>query len=605
VANERLILCGPARLSSQETAWQLAPCVPLRIGGGRDEVHVAIDHISRRTCGGLPLVAADLIDVAAYVYAADQAVSRGGTATFDYGDHWRRHFRFEVAVRGPDIWARPEVTEILAETLGFLSGDDFEFCFTRHPDPPPLDGYLYDQTNGAGQSGFDEVLLFSGGLDSLAGAVFEALSGGRKVALVSHRPTGKVFARQRDLAAALSQFVADPVRRPLHVPVEVNKGKVLSRDFNQRTRSFLFLSVAAVVARALGVPRVRVPENGVVSLNLAISPQLLAARASRSTHPRVLHGFGRLFGLLFGQPLTLLNQFLWLTKADVLSQVHATGHGKLCAMAVSCGGTIAARKVRTHCGRCSQCVDRRLTALAAGLDELEDPPGIYDSDVLTGPRTGPQLTLIERYLGTALHVTRMTQLKDFIQNFPDLTRIVGHVGLPATEAANKVFDLYRRHARQVCEALSRIVEERSADIVRRELPSNCLLSLACGRKAGQAGSELANLPPAEPQRSADLVVDESRFEAVWEGRPCFLRNSKEFWLLKRLNESRGLFVSVATLTDDVWGDDTTSKNTVQTIVSNLRRRLREKGLIGVRIDGSQKGHYRLEVQSESASQASA
>jgi 7-cyano-7-deazaguanine synthase in queuosine biosynthesis len=580
--------------------------VSLRIGSGRDEVHVAIDHITRRTCAALPPIAADLIEVAAYVYAADQAVSRGGDATFDYGDRWRRHFRFEIAVRCPDVWSRPEVTEVLTETLGFLSGDDFEFAFARHPDPPALDGYLYDRTNDASQSGFEEVQLFSGGLDSLAGAVIEALQCGRKVALVSHRPTDKVFARQRALADVLSGLVADPSRKPLHVPVEVNKGKALTRDFNQRTRSFLFLAVAAVVARALGVPRVRAPENGMVSMNLAISPQLLGARASRSTHPRVLDGFGRLCTLLFGQPMVVQNPFLWQTKADVLGQVRATGHGKLCAMAVSCGGTIAARKVRTHCGRCSQCVDRRLTALAAGLDELEDPARIYDSDVLTGLRTGPELTLIERYLGTALHVTRMTELKEFLRAFPELTRIVGHVGLPAAQAANKVFELYRRHTGQVCDALSRVVEQRSANIVRRELPPNCLLGLACGRRAGQVGFEPAPLAATEPHRSAGVfVLDESRFQVVWEGWPCFLGNSKEFWLLKRLDESQGQFVAVATLMDQVWGDDATSKNTVQTTVSNLRRRLRKSELVGVRVDGSQKGHYRLEVLSKSACQTSA
>jgi 7-cyano-7-deazaguanine synthase in queuosine biosynthesis len=580
--------------------------VPLRIGRGRDEVHVVIDHITRKTCSSLPSVAADLIELAAYVYAADQAVTRGGNATFDYGDTWRRHFRFEVPVRCPEIWTRPEVATTLVETLSFLSGDDYEFAFVRHLDPPALDGYLYDQTDGTQQQNFDEVLLFSGGLDSLAGAVLEVLQGSRKVALVSHRPTDKVYARQRDLATALSERVTDPTRKPLHVPVEVNKGKVLSRDFNQRTRSFLFLSVASVVARALGLSRIRAHENGVVSLNLAISPQLLAARASRSTHPRVLDGFGRLCTLLFAQPFVAQNPFLWQTKAEVLGQTKAAGHSSLCAKAVSCGSTIASTKAKTHCGRCSQCVDRRLTALAANLGEQEDPSGIYESDVLTGPRAGPELTLIERYLGTALQMTRITELSQFVQTFPEVTRVVGRVGMAVPQAAAEVFDLYRRHARQVCDAMSRVIEQRSAEIVRREFPPNCLLSLACGRRAGQGSPELAQLPAAGPQEQKDLlVVDELRFEAAWAGLSCFLGNSNEFRLLSRLNESRGHYVSVSTLVEQVWCSDTTNKNTVQTTVSNLRRRLRDSNLIGVRIDGKQRGHYRLEVLSESACQASA
>jgi 7-cyano-7-deazaguanine synthase in queuosine biosynthesis len=435
--------------------------------------------------------------------------------------------------------------------------------------------------------------------------VLEALQCGRKVALVSHRPADKVYARQRELAAAVAARVQNLSRAPLHVPVEVNKGKALSRDFNQRTRSFLFLAVAAVVARALGLPRVRAYENGVVSLNLAISPQLLGARASRSTHPLFLDRFGRLCGLIFGGSFEVQNPFLWQTKAEVLRQIRGAEHGRLCAAAVSCGGTMAATRQFPHCGRCSQCVDRRLTALAAGLDDHEDPPSLYAADVLTGPRDGPELTLIERYLGTALHVRRMQDVREFVHAFPEVTRVIGHVGMPAARAAELVFDLYRRHATQICDALAAQVQLRSAEIVLRDLAPNSLLSLACGRRAVAAIPTTASPRAAAGEPHRLLTLDGDRFLAVWETRPCFLGNTMEYRLLARLHESPGQFVPVQTLAEQVWGDAETRKNTIQTTVTNLRRRLRDTKLFGVRIDGSQRGHYRLDVVPLSACQVSA
>jgi hypothetical protein len=183
------------------------------------------------------------------------------------------------------------------------------------------------QRGGPEGEDFQEVVPFPGGLDSLGGAVQEILQGQRKVALVSHRPVSKLYSCQKALVAALGDRLTDPRLRPLHVAVEVNKGKSLGRDFTQRSRSFLFAAVAVVVARLFGLRRVRFYENGVTSLNLPISPQVLGGRATRTTHPRVLDGFGRLFSLLMGCEFVVENPFLWKTKAEVLAGIKAAGCG--------------------------------------------------------------------------------------------------------------------------------------------------------------------------------------------------------------------------------------------------------------------------------------
>lgn len=103
------------------------------------------------------------------------------------GTYWRRRFRFVIPVRNPDLWSSKTVSSGLVETLGFLPDDDYSFEFNQLSDPPPpAGGFEFGEDQ---QSAFvpDEVVLFSGGLDSLAGAVEELAKAGKRVALVSHR----------------------------------------------------------------------------------------------------------------------------------------------------------------------------------------------------------------------------------------------------------------------------------------------------------------------------------------------------------------------------------------------------------------------------------
>jgi hypothetical protein len=544
-------------------------------------------------CASPPDEVIDLLELAAYVYTADQAVTRGGTREFDYGSRWRRHFRFEVPVRRPEVWGQREVTAALTETLSFLSDDDFEFAFMRYRDPPPVERYLYGEVAEEGGD-FEEVMLFSGGLDSLGGAVREVLQGHRKVALVSHRPVSKVYARQRDLAAEITRRLPGAGLRPLHVAVEVNKGKALGGEFTQRCRSFLFAAVAAAVARLLGLWRIRFYENGVVSLNLPLSPQVLGGRASRTTHPRTMRGFARLFTLLFGSPFAAENPFLWETKTTVLKGIQAAGHGDLCARTSSCGHTFGRTVQHPHCGCCSQCVDRRLTALAAGLSDAEDPPSGYASDVLTGPRDGADLILVERYVGALLKIGKIEEPRAFLTAFPELSRVLLHVDEAARQAAERAYAVYRLHADQIKAALAGVVRRESEGIVEWCHPLNCLLSVLCGRAGRQRAalqpSDAAAAPAEETPRP--LVLDEETFEAHYGKAACFLGNTMEFHVLARLIRSTGRFVAVNSLRDDVWPHGEAEKNTIQRTVSNLRRRLREAG-IDVIIDGSQKDYYRL------------
>lgn len=78
MANPVLVLCGPARLTAACGPWAQRTPLRLQIGCASHEVHLRIEHLSRALGARLPDVATDLIELASYVYAADQGISRGG-----------------------------------------------------------------------------------------------------------------------------------------------------------------------------------------------------------------------------------------------------------------------------------------------------------------------------------------------------------------------------------------------------------------------------------------------------------------------------------------------------------------------------------------------
>lgn len=93
---------------------------------GRDQnINVVIDDIAHVFQQHLAGRLADAVDIAALVYAADLAVSRGNGWIRGAIEPWARDFRFEIGVRDVDFWNRPDVTETLIDVLTFLSDDRF------------------------------------------------------------------------------------------------------------------------------------------------------------------------------------------------------------------------------------------------------------------------------------------------------------------------------------------------------------------------------------------------------------------------------------------------------------------------------------------------
>ena len=83
--------------------------------------------------------------------------------------------------------------------------------------------------------------------------------------------------------------------------------------------------------------------------------------------------------------------FLWKTKTDIIQSIKKAGQTELIKHTVSCSHVFAMTKLHTHCGCCSQCIDRRLAIFAAEGVEY-DPDEMYKVDIFKGERTDSKET---------------------------------------------------------------------------------------------------------------------------------------------------------------------------------------------------------------------
>ena len=198
---ERLVLCGGAKWSGGDGALRLA------LSGHLQNITLKLEDISQKLVSTVPGLLIDLLEIATYVYCADQATSRGGDAQEGMGATWRRSFRFVIPVRNPNHWSHRNVLEPLCSALSFLSEDNYAFEFEKAINPAAFEDYLDLTEDNSAAFAADEVVLFSGGLDSLSGALEEFSASGKHIALVSHRSSSKIFDHQKQLIAELKQIL--------------------------------------------------------------------------------------------------------------------------------------------------------------------------------------------------------------------------------------------------------------------------------------------------------------------------------------------------------------------------------------------------------------
>lgn len=395
----------------------------------------------------------DLLEIAGFVFSADRCFLRGSPDAVEH-HAWSRKFQFHITVRDYVFWVRQEVKQALESLLTFLSGDrGYEFNF--YPGRPTEVTSLFDsedfrpEPNRPGR-----ITLFSGGLDSLTGAIHCLEDFGDDLYLVSHRSLQPSTARTQDaLFQALSTSYPG---RVFHYKFYCSLKGIRARDENQRTRSFLYSSIAFTLAQALSLRAFSVFENGVTAMNIPKREDMGNARASRTTHPKTISLLESLFTLVSGHHFEIPSPFLWSTKADVMGLLEEYGMDQLIPSTVSCSHTFRNTEPHTHCGECSQCIDRRISAHAAGLQD-RDHSGLYTFDLLAEGLSGEAKTIALDYVRQATHFATSSIDMFHDEMINDLVDICDHLDMSDEDAINMVYRLHHTHGLQTIEAIHRMI----------------------------------------------------------------------------------------------------------------------------------------------------
>ena len=515
---ERLFYCGtapPPRDAGRATQLWLA--------GPLANINRGIEVIEKHMVSEVPNHLRDLLDIATYVFVADRMVRRGGETLPNMGRDWRRRFRLFIAVREPERWNDLHLRAPLEELIGFVSEDHYRIEFVKSYDPPDFPVRLPLQSGDVPPPRHDQILLFSGGLDSLAGAVRELSQTCDRVVLVSHRSSDWVFSRQKELAQALSFRFPGQVQ---HVPVEVTMTNAqCDVEHTQRTRSFLFFAIGCVMAEMLGSDRIRFFENGIISFNLPIAPQIVGSRATRSTHPLALSQMTAFAKHALGHHFEVSNPFIWLTKAEVISLIGVHGQANLIARSISCTH-IRKAGPRPHCGDCTQCLQRRFGILAAGLAD-KDPAEGYQMELLTQERDARSMAL--NVVSSALEYPRLS-LAGFMNRYAGevLRAARAFSGDTVDGIVQKTYELHRRYGSEVGSVIDEAIRENAPAIRERTLATGCLLRAVVADDRVTIDRTPLEIPDPGPRFESDfrdfhrtdhihVTLDEGRKQVVIDG----------------------------------------------------------------------------------------
>lgn len=310
--------------------------------------------------GAVSRAAKDLARITMAAYLADRTEKRSLA-------YFSRRMEIVVHLDEPARFLSPAGRR-LVDLLAWLTGDAWTLT--------PVANESTAAQQEANAEEHEEVMLLSGGLDSMCGAVAAFDSQSTRLHLGHRDQTAAVVRSQEALAAALQEWNSSFTWQRRRLAPRTNK------DNSTRTRSLLFMALAVAAATASSAPRVVVPENGFTSLNLAMLPSRGGALSTKSTHPWT---FGEINALVkeLGLNVVLENPYGTVTKGTMLrTAFNAAGRRgddmlSMAAETISCskldGGLgYAGGSPNVNCGLCIACLVRRGAFIGAGLIDATD-----------------------------------------------------------------------------------------------------------------------------------------------------------------------------------------------------------------------------------------
>ncbi len=332
--------------------------------------------LAKQAGRNLLAIEADFIWVAMAIYLADRFAQRSPYGLYGRS-YWRRKLHITIPVSDRKRWSALERKLVLA--LAFLTEDDWTIKFTAGRRP-------FDEED---QAHFPQLqpqpvawaALFSGGLDSAAGAVNWLQRNDARALLISGQTNGRIAVGQREQVAELRTLFPQRID---HVGVEYgvpDKTGLDGFESSQRTRAFVHVAMGALAAQVMGIERLLLFENGFGALNLGCDSGQIGSQSSRGTHPVFLSRMSALIAAAFARPFVVENPYLFFTKAQMLQGGAGGRFNRLFQRSFSCDRYPNYPHRASQCGRCPSCLVRRMSLHGANLPDEADG---YTFDIMAG-----------------------------------------------------------------------------------------------------------------------------------------------------------------------------------------------------------------------------
>lgn len=357
--------------------------------------------------------------------------------------------------------------------MAFLTGDCWSIGFRRRPE---RFASVVAAPATLLQPAFDAVSLFSGGLDSLIGAI-DLLETVPTSIFISHAGDAATSDAQNTLFRKLQDHYSALSFDRLRVWMAFPDGLVkdAGSESTTRGRSFLYIALGAFAGTGIGSGFVlQVPENGLIALNVPLDPLRLGSNSTRTTHPFYLARWNDLLVEL-GINGRIRNPYWNKTKGEM---VAGCANGALlkaiAAEALSCSSPSKGRwqgRGIEHCGYCLPCLIRR-AALEAAWGRGHDPT-VY---TLTDLRAQP----LDTDEATGKQLRSFQIAVDRLRGRPDLARLLIHKPGPLTDHASRLVelaDVYRRGLYEVAQPTA--WKHGRADCGASMIPTSGLVDFHC------------------------------------------------------------------------------------------------------------------------------
>jgi 7-cyano-7-deazaguanine synthase in queuosine biosynthesis len=318
--------------------------------------------------GGPDTETSDLLDIALSVMFVERDLRKLALTN--------RVNRIDITlpVRHVQNWTSRRST--LEELLRFMGGHDWHLDFAKSGLPLRTAGKQSKESKKL-------VVLHSGGMDSACG-LGSLLAKASSVQLVSF------YTSQRLIQEQIASDLGFAVPSQLYATWQDKKSRRGRGAFAYR--SFLFLSLAALVARSFSASSILQFENGFMAASVPPCPNYFVTRHAHPKYHRLFNGLLRQMSL----PLKVENPFRWKTKRQAVVEfrtaVGKTKADEILAKTQSCWfysyhqfhsrfkRERIEKKPHQHCGLCVPCLVRRTAFRDANYSLDPRTPPAYVKD---------------------------------------------------------------------------------------------------------------------------------------------------------------------------------------------------------------------------------